>query len=105
MDLHSFEFLLTGLRPEAPRERQSRLEQFPQTARVSDVQATVRQALQPVRGPVRFLGLMENKPFAGASGEQNDMKEPEDSPEEDEVARESIEDHRPRDGRRWSGDS
>ena len=85
------------LRHEAPRERQSRLEQFPQT----DVQATVRRALQPVRGPVRFLDLLGDPPFADASGEQNDMQEPEESteqkpPEEDEVARGSLEEHRER---------
>ena len=92
------------LRPEAPRERQSRLEQFPQTARVADVQATVRQALQPVRGPIRFLDLLGDPPFADANGQEQDERvdEPPDGQQAeeqnaehppDDMARESMENH------------
>ena len=56
------------IRAEAPRERQARLEHHPQTARVRDVESTVRKALQPVRGPIRFLDLSGDPPFADASG-------------------------------------
>ena len=51
------------LRAEAPRERQARLEHMPQTAHVADIQSAVRRALQPVRGPVRFLDLSGTPPI------------------------------------------
>ena len=54
------------LRPGAPRETQARLI-LPSTARVADVQSTVRRVLQPVRGPIRFLDLSGDPPFAIAT--------------------------------------
>ena len=68
----------TSLRPEAPCEGQARLQYLPQTARVQDVQATVRAALHPVRGPVRFLDLLGDPPFSDAKAEPETDSKPDD---------------------------
>ena len=72
----------TSLRPEAPRERQARLQYLPQTARVRDVQDTVRAALHPVRGPVRFLDLLGDPPFSDAKDEPETDSKPDDPHEQ-----------------------
>lgn len=45
------------VRAELPRERLARLQHFPEIALNRPVQDTIRRALQPVRGPVRFSDL------------------------------------------------
>ena len=66
-----------SLRAETPMERQARLVHLPSTARTQDVQTTVRQLLRPVRGPVRFLDLLGDPPFADATG--NDEPPPDET--------------------------
>ena len=77
----------TSLRPETPPERQARLLHLLATARSQDVQTTVRGALHPVRGPVRFLDLLGDPPFADATGDDEPPNEPETTEQEkkDEV--------------------
>ena len=45
------------IRPEVPRERSARVQHLPHTVQAEDVSSTVRNALQPVRGPIRFVDL------------------------------------------------
>lgn len=74
------------IRCEAPREHQARLQYLPQTARVADVQSTVRRALQPVQGPIRFLDLLGAPPFANATAAQTEEDGPAGNEQEDEKA-------------------
>ena len=72
------------IRPELPRERLARLEHFPETALDRPVQDTIRQVLQPVRGPVHFLDLAPAEissssggtSFANASSAQPEQRPP-----------------------------
>ena len=89
------------LRPEAPRETQARLLHLPSTARVADVQSTVRRVLQPVRGPIRFLDLSGDPPFAIATdtppGEQPADGEDAAKDDVEKVTAEAIKDEEPMD--------
>ena len=62
------------VRAETPREYQARLQRMPQTARVADVETTVRAALRPVRGPIRFLDLSGDPPFAHATAPNSSVE-------------------------------
>ena len=64
------------LRAETPRECHARLQHIPHTACTASVETTLRQALHPVRGPVRFLDLFGDPAFADATADKNEADEP-----------------------------
>ena len=57
-----------NVRPEVAREQVARLTSMPDTALSASVRARLKQALDPVQGPVRFLDVSGGTSFADAKG-------------------------------------